>query len=347
MTVKQALVKALPASMQRRAGPNVKGGTMAAAQIGLGTDIGANQLLIRSVNSVKASVRKHIEQLHMEQELDLAAAEVEAAELAAACSSWSSQQAMPSPTQLSSQGRCIFDNTDQNPSGPLPHFSALGGHAGGPRSAPIQVGPACMAQAPFAVPGLQQVMASIPAHGSLRPPQRLQLHMSSAAASAQLGKRACSAPLYQASTALWGLQAAPTRTPWAQQPANVAPGAPHYSSTHAPGHSQGNSVCRTPPSKAPRWCASSNHRAPSSIGFAASESKGHGGAGFSQVCGHVGGHAWPHPPSQRGLAPVMDSSWCASPPQQHAAAMAKSGAVPASRPRMEHTQEGHAHNSNQ
>lgn len=87
--------------MQRHPGPHVKGGTLAAAQIGLGTDIGANQLLLRSVDSVRSMVEKHFHAMFMERELEISAAEMDAADLSASYSSYHSQQ--PLPTQLSSQ----------------------------------------------------------------------------------------------------------------------------------------------------------------------------------------------------------------------------------------------------
>jgi hypothetical protein len=58
--LKLALCKALPLSMQRRVGPNVQKGTEAAAQVGLGAHIGANQLLLRSVGSVRQMLHKHL-----------------------------------------------------------------------------------------------------------------------------------------------------------------------------------------------------------------------------------------------------------------------------------------------
>eukprot|EP00892_Ulva_mutabilis_P007224 jgi/Ulvmu1/4874/UM020_0160.1 len=211
MAVKQALAKALPSSMQRRTGPGVKGGTLTAAQIGLGADIGANQLLVRSVESVETLVRKYITGLHEERELELAAAETEAADLAAVYSSWSSQQAVPSPTQLVSQGRYPGNTFDESQE-LLTSCSTVRGSARDFRSAPTQLCHASVQQAPVARCASQQVQATFPTWVAAHPPERSRLHMSSTATLSQQCKRSWSlVPVYQQLSALpqRGSQGAP------------------------------------------------------------------------------------------------------------------------------------------
>lgn len=185
--LKQALVKALPVGMQRHTGPHVKGGTLAAAQIGLGTDIGANQLLVRSVDSVTAMVGRHFSQICMENELDLDAAEVDAADLAAMYSSYSSQQAVPSPTQLSSQrpgsGKVASTQSHSHPHAQAAVASSVAAN----RSASSQYGQQFLHRPPH-MEHSSHKSGSTPAE--VQPQlQATQLHMPSAAS--RQGQRTC------------------------------------------------------------------------------------------------------------------------------------------------------------
>lgn len=97
--IKQALAKALPISMQRPVGPHIKGGTLAAAQIGLGADIGANQLLLRSQESVVSLVRKYY--LHLDRDVARALEATEAENVGMPSTLPSqTQPGVPSPPDL-------------------------------------------------------------------------------------------------------------------------------------------------------------------------------------------------------------------------------------------------------